>query len=147
MRSLLPLAIAIFSFIFLGFIFKPTTPLLHQNRSLSLDDAHEKMRIPMQIRGNGAQKLQEQFKELSKSICSNCLFIIDPKKDLHNELKKELINSPPMVVGIAIYENSSTGQLEIEALFNGIAVHSPPMALTFITNALLGVKKCNHLIN
>lgn len=56
--------------------------------------------------------------------------------------------APPMVAGMALYENGgSTGQYGVEVLFNGVAIHSPPMALSFVTNALLGQDKCKWLID
>ena len=85
------------------------------------------------------------MEELSKSACSDCAITIDPNKDLNAELKEQLLEPPPMVAGVAIYENSSNGQYTIEVLFNGIAIHSPPMALSFVTNALLGVNTCTEL--
>jgi hypothetical protein len=81
---------------------------------------------------------------LTRQICPKCVFAIDPKNDLHTELKKQLRRSPPMAVGMAVYENSSTNQLGIEALFNGAAIHSPPMAISLVTNALLG-KECKYV--
>jgi hypothetical protein len=90
------------------------------------------------------------LEKLTKSICSNCLIInIDPSKDLRKELKDQLgLYAPPMVAGMALYENGgSTGQYGVEVLFNGVAIHSPPMALSFVTNALLGQDKCKWLID
>jgi hypothetical protein len=89
-------------------------------------------------------EFQKQLEKLSKRACSNCIITIDPNKDLHTELKKQLLVAPPMVAGMAIYENASTAQYTIEILFNGVAIHSPPMALSFLTNAMLGVNTCNE---
>jgi len=53
---------------------------------------------------------------------------------------------PPMVAGVAIYENKSSGHLQLEAIFNGLAIHSPPSAISFISNGLLGSKSCKFWI-
>lgn len=68
---------------------------------------------------------------------------IDSQKELHDELKNHLFEMPPMVVGVAIYKNKFSGRFQIEALFNGLAVHSPPMAISFVSNGLLGTTSCN----
>uniref|UniRef100_A0A1I8C1E1 ABC transporter domain-containing protein n=1 Tax=Meloidogyne hapla TaxID=6305 RepID=A0A1I8C1E1_MELHA len=135
MRSLLPIAIAILLFFLIKPSSNPNDSFTNKRRSLSLEDANEQFRIPIQITDS---KLRNIFMDLSKSLCSDCLFNIDPKKDLHSELKNHLHQMPPMVAGVAIYENKSTGNLQIEALFNGLAIHSPPSALSFVSNGLLG---------
>jgi hypothetical protein len=86
-------------------------------------------------------KLQNQLEKLSKLACSSdCIITIDPG---NTELNKTLLERPPMVAGVAAIYNASTGQYSIKVLFNGIAIHSPPMALSFVMNALLGVDTCN----
>uniref|UniRef100_A0A915ME39 ABC transporter domain-containing protein n=1 Tax=Meloidogyne javanica TaxID=6303 RepID=A0A915ME39_MELJA len=137
LRSLLPIAIALLLFYLIKPSSSPKDSADSKHRSLSLDDANEQFRIPIQI---ADPKLHKVFTDLSESVCSNCFFNIDPKKDLHSELKNYVHQMPPMVAGVAIYENKSSGHLQLEALFNGLAIHSPPSALSFISNGLLGSK-------
>uniref|UniRef100_A0A914N349 ABC transporter domain-containing protein n=1 Tax=Meloidogyne incognita TaxID=6306 RepID=A0A914N349_MELIC len=137
LRSLLPIAIALLLFYLIKPSSSPKNSTDNKHRSLSLDDANEQFRIPIQI---ADPKLHKVFTDLSESVCSNCFFNIDPKKDLHSELKNYVHQMPPMVAGVAIYENKSSGHLQLEAIFNGLAIHSPPSAISFISNGLLGSK-------
>uniref|UniRef100_A0A915LQ69 ABC transporter domain-containing protein n=1 Tax=Meloidogyne javanica TaxID=6303 RepID=A0A915LQ69_MELJA len=125
LRSLLPIAIALLLFYLIKPSSSPKNSTDNKHRSLSLDDANEQFRIPIQI---ADPKLHKVFTDLSES------------KDLHSELKNYVHQMPPMVAGVAIYENKSSGHLQLEAIFNGLAIHSPPSALSFISNGLLGSK-------
>jgi hypothetical protein len=47
-----------------------------------------------------------------------------------------------MAAGAAISQEN--GRTRVDALLNAVAQHSPPMALAFVANGLLGANSCEQ---
>lgn len=57
--------------------------------------------------------------------------------NLQNSLLENVYNSPPLGVGASVLMNNTSNRLTVYSLFNAAALHSLPLALSFVSNSIL----------
>ena len=63
-----------------------------------------------------------------------------PDVDMQFLLRNHSYDSPPLGIGAAVFQNKSThrsSEYSAFMLFNGAAPHTPPLALSLLSNAML----------
>ncbi|KAL3115156.1 hypothetical protein niasHT_016249 [Heterodera trifolii] len=109
------------------------------SRSLSPSVNTERFSVPLQFDIPKDHELFRSFNDLADKIPHAKNFLIEPSAlgEKRDSFVGHSDDELPLVIGASVYPNDS--KMDVNALFNGIALHSPPMALSFVTNALLGL--------
>ncbi|KAL3070539.1 hypothetical protein niasHT_032329 [Heterodera trifolii] len=124
-------------FLLIATLFGPNSSTV--SRSLSPFENKERFSVPLHFDIPKDNELFRSFNDLADKIPYAKKILIEPaalgqKRDsFFGHDNDEL----PLVMGASVYPNDS--KMDVNALFNGITLHSPPMALSFVTNALLGL--------
>ncbi|KAL3115157.1 hypothetical protein niasHT_016250 [Heterodera trifolii] len=108
-------------------------------RSLSPFENTERFSVPLQFDIPKDTELFRSFNDLADKIPHANKILIEPSAlgEKNDSFVGHSDDELPLVIGASVYPNDS--KMDVHALFNGIALHSPPMALSFVTNALLGL--------
>lgn len=93
-----------------------------------------------------ANKYSASIDRLTSEIPGITKILFPPNSNLSEQLLHHLNDQPPMVIGVRTANNNGYNGVVIDALFNGIAYHSAPMAVTLVINALLGGKSCKDQV-
>lgn len=126
----MPLIVAVLLFSIVAFFQNRSGKL--QKRDLSLIK-QEPLTIPMQ--SNQQQQIPADFAYIAGKLPSSIPLTISPHDDFRKMILRHAYDSPALGFGSYVAENGSAF-----ILFNGAAYHSPPLALSFLSNAILQEK-------
>lgn len=94
----------------------------------------ETLSIPIQLPDFG--KLPSvDFPFIAGTIPNSHIISVPSVLELQSFLIKHAYDSPPLGIGAAVYLNNSS-KSSVYALFNGIAFHTSPLSLLFVSNSL-----------
>lgn len=92
----------------------------------------EAVSIPLQL---PAISLPMDFPFIIGKIPNIEHIAISEVADLQTSLLKYSYNSPPLGIGVSVFQKKN--KLNVLALFNAAAIHSPVLAISLVSNALL----------
>lgn len=99
----------------------------------------EKMNVPLQ-NTTESNFFQNVSTIIGKIPNAYKLILNNSVTDLQTALLNYSNDAPPLGIGISVYSNKSSGNVDIYALFSGNAHHSPPLVIALVSNAFLGDK-------